>query len=122
MVKYHRYEKWEDWQNGMFSLDCEDKDSAIESCVNLLCDESALYDAMKYVSEVWVNSAEQNMSDPKKNHRSWLGQAACCYENGSPEWITRAAWGILNQDQKDAANLVADKVYNEWKSEDLFCY
>ena len=120
MIKHHRYEKWEDWQNGMYKLECDDSEDLIEQCVDLLKNSDGLIEAMRHVAFNWTCSAEQNMSDPKKNHRSWLGQAACCFELGAPEWVTRLAWGQLLQSEKDAANLVADVVYSEWKG-DLFC-
>jgi hypothetical protein len=120
MVKYHHYTKWEDWKNGMYKLECNNKDELIVKCISLLTSYDALYQAMDYVATNWTNAADQNMSDPSKNHQSWLGQAACCFEIGAPEWVTRLAWGSLTQEERSIANSVADKVYYEWR-DDLLC-
>lgn len=112
---YHRYEKWEDYANGMFVLICEDEEEKLRKCHDLLSSPTLLEKYMRITSTKWVYSAELNMTNRNRNRQAWLGQSACCLYCGAPEYITKQAWRNLTDEQRTIANGVADKIINEWE-------
>lgn len=109
------YTEWEDWQAGMYrDAPSEQRESLTASAATLLADAHRLASSMRSVTVEWRYAAEANLHEPP-NNRAWLGQAACCYATGAPEELTRAAWGLLTDEQRHAANRVADRVIDEWK-------
>lgn len=71
--------------------------------------------AMLSVVCEWVNSTKENLTDKKSNRKSWLGQAACCYQSGCNEKSTRQAWVSLTSDERDNANKIANQVIELWE-------
>ena len=112
---FTHYEKWEDFQAGMYSLlDLVDKDKKVIGAINLLSNENDFYIASKQVLENWKIATEVNFTNKQQNRRAWLGAAACMYVHNTPEYLTRIAWNLLNKDIQDRANLIAEKVINEY--------
>lgn len=70
--------------------------------------------AMIEVTEKWHRSCEHNLTDIGQNRRAWIGHAACQLAINCPEYIVREAWGMLIQEQRDAANAVADIAIEKW--------
>lgn len=64
----------------------------------------------------WPISAEHNLTDLSINRKAWTGHAAICMANGCPEYVTRAAWGMLTDDQRLKANSVAQDAIDEWEA------
>jgi len=58
--------------------------------------------------EMWPISCEQNLSHKSNNRQAWIGHAACFLAIGSPEDVTREAWWMLTDEQRDLANAQAD--------------
>ena len=71
------------------------------------------YWMMRVVDE-WSVSCEQNLTDDSINKQAWIGHAACQMAIECPEYITRKAWGMLTQEQRDLANRQADRGIHEW--------
>jgi len=112
---YHSYEKWEDWQNGMFaSHDPEQQDKFVWDAKGLLINPSRLLSAMETVIIHWIISSEVNMTHRGRNRQAWLGQSACCLVCGTPENLTKIAWNMLSEFEKSEANKIADIVINNW--------
>lgn len=79
---------------------------------------AALYGSfMVRVTRQWPFSCEHNLTDVAMNRRAWLGHAACCMAIGCPEYITRRAWWMLTQAQRDAADAEADKAIRSWEAD-----
>lgn len=109
------YTEWEDFQAGMYrDPQASDREPMTELAASLLSDAHRLFAAMRSVTIEWRFAAEANLHEPP-NNRAWLGQAACCYAAGVPEELTRAAWGRLTDQQRMAANRIADQVIDEWR-------
>lgn len=109
------YTEWEDWQAGMYrDVSADMRDGLVAAAAALLADPNRLASAMRSVSVEWRFAAEANLHE-SPNNRAWLGQAACCYAASVPEDLTRAAWGLLNDEQRRTANGVADRVIDEWR-------
>lgn len=112
-VFYH-YTLWEDFQNGMYNEVKDGRECRVCLAVELLTNLDLLYEQMTRVTKEWPIATEQNLTSPM-NHQAYLGQTACNIWQGVKEDETREAWGRLTQEQRYAANRVADRVYSEWE-------
>lgn len=116
---FYPYTLWEDFQNGMYNEDKENRQLRIEKALLLFNDLDLLYFYMKKVTRYWIYATEHNLTNSSMNHQAWLGQCACSMFFDIHEDETREAWRLLTNDQILEANAVADKVYNEWK--EIYC-
>ncbi len=108
---YHGYEVWEDFKEGMYQTTCfMDPDSMIKDCVMLLTCPEWLEECMSFVIHNWEFSAQHNLTNMNRNRQAWLGQAACCFAHGAPEYITKLAWNKLTEEEQLLANNVADRI------------
>lgn len=107
---FNKYTEWEDFINGMYKTKVNNEDELINKSKKLLSNEDEFYKVSLKVLDNWIISSNVNLSNKNSNRQSWIGQAACCYSFGSPEIITRKAWGCLDNITKIKANLVADKI------------
>jgi hypothetical protein len=115
---YRHYEEWEDWQAGMYrSVPSQLFPALTVEAANVLSDPIGLDLNMRAVTSEWVNAATVVFSNPSRNHRAWLGQAACCFATTAPEYVTKAAWRTLSVDQQRIANSVADVVIADWRNQ-----
>ena len=110
---YHHYEKWEDFQHGMYDEVKEGRNERVQQAKELLINTDELYIQMKRVAEEWKYACEQTFTQ-NFNHQAFLGQCACNIYAGIKEDETREAWGLLTNEQRYKANKVADRVYDEW--------
>lgn len=111
---YHHYTKWEDFQSGMYDEVKEGREARVNKAIELLTNEEVCYRYMKMVTENWIHACEQTFTN-RHNPRSFLGQCACAMYAGVHEDETRKAWGLLTEEQRYAANKIADQVYKEWR-------
>lgn len=116
---WHHYTKWEDFQNGMYNEVKQGRKQRVLQAAQILSDTELLYVYMKRVTQEWKYATEQNLTNMSINHQAFLGQAACNIGAGIKEDETREAWGLLTNEQRYAANKVADKVDLEWRNEYL---
>jgi len=111
---YHHYEKWEDFQHGMYNELKEGRTERVEKAKGLLSDPERLYEQMSRVANEWKYACEQTFTQ-NYNHQAFLGQCACNIYADIKEDETRQAWGLLTNEQRYEANKVADRVFEEWK-------
>lgn len=115
---YAHFKEWEDFKSGMFQMNnVSDKDIKLIAAINLLKNQKEFYDSCKSLLEKWPVASAVNMTNISQNRRAWLGAAACCFSCNAPEFITRIAWSVLNKEDQDKANAVADKIINEFENE-----
>ena len=112
---FHPYQVWEGYLNGMYEPCKEGRNERIETAKQLLTNTEKLRESMTKVTNEWVNETEQVLSDLSINHRAWLGQSACNIYGGCKEDETREAWGLITENQRKAANKVADTVDIQWR-------
>ncbi len=112
---FHHHDKWEDHKAGMYAITCDNQSGAIQRAKQLLSNPYMLETYMRAAATFWTFSAEHNLSCISRNRQAWLGQAACCYFAGCPEYTTKMAWRLLTDKQRDEANAVADKIIEEWE-------
>lgn len=121
---FHPFNKWEDFEQGMYETTCFLDDSTmISECESLLKCKEWLWESMVFVSHNWKHAAEHNLTNLNRNRQAWLGQAACCFAHRAPEYITKKAWNNLSPQDQEAANAVADEVLKDWEykyERDLF--
>lgn len=99
-----------------------DEHKMITDCELLLKCPGWLWESMTFVSQNWKISAEHNLSNTNRNRQAWLGQAACCFSHGAPEYITKLAWNNLTEKEQKIANDVADDVIKDWEQKYLSGY
>jgi hypothetical protein len=112
---YHNYLKWEDYLNGMWrKVLPEEEEEMLHVAIEFTGDHSRYGSAMRRVIKEWPFTCEHNITDNSINKKAFIGHCAVCIELGIPEYITRQAWGFLNQEQQDLANLEAENTIKEW--------
>ncbi len=114
--EYHPYPKWEDFSNGMFERVCFlDEKVMVDLCKSTLACPELLWECMGFVTHQWGYSTEHNLTNYHRNRQAWLGQAACCFIDGAPEYITKIAWNELTDEQRERANKVADEIIADFE-------
>lgn len=115
-LPYHPYWLWEDYKAGMFKQTLPSQmQRNIELALDVLGVESNCESSMRRVITEWPVSSAENLRDPTKNRRPWLGRACCCIARGVREDAVRIAWWQLSDSQRDDANSIADSVISEWE-------
>ena len=114
---FHHYEKWEDYQCGMYDELKDGRECRVELAKNLLANAPLCEKFMREVVKRWKCACEQVFTNTNVNRRAWLGQAACCLYAGVKENETREAWWQLTEDERNLANEIADKVINDYEEE-----
>jgi len=114
------YHEWEDYQAGLYGLHWQ---GTVEDAVMLLCDRLTLKLAMRAAVEMWPKAAAHHLTDGGMNQRAWLGWAATGLQSQVPAHLTRAAWWMLTDTQRECANQIADEVIAEYHSAETlpFC-
>lgn len=114
---YAPYQEWEDWQAGLYrSVPAPLFEELQTKAATLLASPEGLYYHMQAVVQEWPTATNVVFTNPSRNHRAWLGQAACCHHCTAPEYVTKAAWRTLRPLQQLKANNVADAVIADWRA------
>lgn len=104
------YEDWEDYQAGLYALAVENENDLTEKSRQLLANPNQFTETMNMMFLEWITAVKVNMTDTSQNRQAWLGQAACCFNHGAPEYVTKRAWWLLSDEQRNAANAAAQKI------------
>lgn len=114
--QYHPYTLWEDWVAGMYRCTPVDT-SRLEAAGDLLTNTTSFYDTAVQVTAEWRFATEHNLTDLSQNRRAWLGQASATYAVGATQTETCIAWNTrMTEEERHAANHVADVVIDHWYS------
>jgi len=115
--KYHPYKDWEDYKAGMWrKLPASEEPTMLDEAIRFTGNAAEYGVWMMKVAQSWEKACEHNLSDTSQNRRAWIGHAAACLAIKAPEYLTRQAWGFLNQKQQDDANAEADKAIAWWEN------
>ncbi|MES2428287.1 MAG: hypothetical protein V4560_15005 [Bacteroidota bacterium] len=116
MQQWVKYIEWEDWINGMWrKISPDQEDQLLKLAVNFTGNYIAYRSAMQEVVLKWPKTMINSLSNPSVNKRAFIGHCAVSYRHGIPEYITRKAWFMLTEKQRNLADNEAQKVYNKWK-------
>ena len=109
------YPFWE-WEDiGMWrDVSAEEQRRLLKVAVEFTGNAEAYGKAMLRVLEEFPIACEHNLTSQATNHQAWIGHAASYLAHELPEYVTRLAWGMLTQQQRDEANAMADRAINEW--------
>ena len=115
---YFPYDEWECFKSGMYETKVKflDPEQLVNECEQMLRCPNYLWESMMFVTHNWPKAAHQHLSNEARNRQAWLGQAACSWAHGAPEFITKRAWNQLDGKAQEAANKVADEVILDWES------
>jgi len=112
---FHTYDKWECEKAGFYKQQVDGMTA--EECRiayrDFLSDLDRFRDAANSVINEWKNSCEHYLTNFAMNRIAWIGQAAMCYATGIPSKFC-SGYNLLTDEQKEAANLVALDVINDW--------
>lgn len=93
----------------------EDAERQIEQSADIMRDEGRFRAAMERALAEWPYSSEHNLTARNSNRRAWLGHAGCFIAVGSREACTRRGWHELTEEEKTAADRVAQEVIDAWE-------
>lgn len=111
---FHPFWTWEDigmWRD----TSKEEQQSMLPIAVEFTGNAKLYGAAMMRVLDEYPIACEQNLTASSVNQQAWIGHAAAYLEHCLPEYVTREAWGLLSQEQRDEANAMADRAIHEWK-------
>lgn len=113
---YKPYWLWEDWINGMWSKSINEEYD-LKKAIEFTGNHKLYGSAMIEVYKAWPNTMINSLTNSSINRRAFIGHCAVCYKIGIPEYIVRMAWRELTQDQREAADLEAEKAIRQWEKE-----
>lgn len=114
---FSHYTNWECNQSG-FWIGSGCKHNAVESSAEVL-ETSLFMDSMKTLALIWPVSCAVHLTNSCSNHRAWLGQAACFIECGNCINCTVCAWLGMSEQNRKAANEIANHFAALWKQSNL---
>jgi hypothetical protein len=116
--KLKPYWEWEDYKHGMFkATDKREFNQKLIEAISILSNSDNCRKFMGMVVSEWPVATRQNLYDSSVNRRPWLGRACCCIAHCISDDVVREAWWRLTDDQRFAANEVADQVISKWEFE-----
>ena len=91
----------------------ETQSKMVAQSVALLRSQKRFTRVSREVLDEWPMSCKAEFTSPG-NHLAWLGCAACCFDSGVPEDLTRRAWWKLTDGERTTANSVARSAITRW--------
>jgi hypothetical protein len=114
---FHHHSLWEDAAAGMWRNVSGDERAHLLIRVKTFMQNTARFHrAMRRVIREWHYACEVNLSTRSFNRQAWLGHAACVLITTAPEDVTRQAWWMLTQRQRDVADKAAAETILEWEA------
>ncbi len=112
---FHPWTKWECYRHNFYGGVMEyTKDNSHRLYAGVLKDTSKFEAALQVIIRDWHYSCEHNLTNESMNRIAWLGQAACALVHNIPNNLAMGGYNILTNDQKTAADKMADKYLNLW--------
>lgn len=113
---YADYRDWEDYKNGMWrKINSDEEPELLQKAIEFTGNHELYGASMLRVIKEWPVSSKHNLTNVGMNRRAWIGHAAVCLAINVPEHIVRQAWWHLSDEQRIAANHVADLAIAEWE-------
>lgn len=114
---YHPWNVWEDYRHNFHGgLHAKKKEIAQNEYASLLKDLDLFEEALKMIVDEWEYSCEHNLTNKDMNRVAYMGQAAMALVFGVPADVTRGGYHLLNEDEKQAADAMAQKYIDIWEA------
>ena len=111
---YRPFWEWEDLE--MWSdVSAKDRRKFLPLAVEFTGDAEKYGAAMLRVLDEMPFACEHNLTELSMNRQAWIGHAAAFLATGCPEVVTREAWGMLTDDQREKADAKAAEAIKEWE-------
>lgn len=111
---FYHYSLWEDYHNGMYDECKQGRQERVKKAVEILGTPELCKKAMERVVNEWTIATQYNLSNAEINRKAWLGQACCALYANIHEDEVREAWGLLTNEQRKQANLIAYQIIKDW--------
>lgn len=112
---YHPYWLWEEFQCGMWRLTGgQERRDFLQAAFEFTGNAKRYGRAMRKVIIAWPISCEHNLTETSMNRLAWIGHAATQWAINCPEDVTRQAWGMLTDKQREDADAEAQGALDEW--------
>lgn len=111
---FYHYSLWEDYHNGMYDECKQGRQERVKKAVEILGTPEICKKAMERVVNEWTIATQYNLSNAEINRKAWLGQACCSLYANVHEDEVREAWGLLTNEQRKQANLIAYQIIKKW--------
>lgn len=115
---YHHFHDWEEVEANMWGR-VDDREDYLERAIEFTGDHNRYGEFMRKVALEWKHSCEHNLTNTTQNRRAWIGHAACAFAFGCPEDIVREAWWKLTDEQRELADMQADRAIELWEKAHL---
>jgi hypothetical protein len=111
---YRPFWEWEDlemWRE----VSAQDRRRFLPLAIAFTGDADLYGAAMMRVLDEMPLACEHNLTERAMNRQAWIGHAAAFLAIECPEIVTREAWGVLTDDQRERADIKAAAAIKEWE-------
>lgn len=95
----------------------EEKKEFLDKAIAFTGDSKLYGYWMREVLKSWPITCEQHLKDKNINRKAFIGHAAVSLAINCPEDITRMAWGMLTESQRESANLEAQNAIEMYEKQ-----
>jgi hypothetical protein len=118
---FHHYKLWEDYKHGFYNVPSKkEKNKDKDKVLDFFTDQDLVFAQMFKVSNSWVYSMEQNLTNINMNRVAYIGQASVCYFLGISSLSTMYAWKFLKPDDQIKSNKTANKIIKLWEQKRIY--
>jgi len=110
---YHPISKWEEIGAGMWSKS-ENRKADLKKAIEFTGNHRLYGKYMMQVVREWVFSCENSLTNIDINHKAFIGHCAAAKALGLPEDLVRQAWGVLTDEQRQKADMAAERAIRWW--------
>lgn len=116
---YENWQDWEDYRHNFYGGVTDDwnRDETLEIYASLLRDLPRFEAALRTVITEWQHSNRHNLTNMGLNRIAYLGQCALALVYKVPHKEGRGGYQLLSQEEKDAADDLAQRYLDLWLDE-----
>lgn len=110
---YHPISKWEEIGAGMWDKSINRK-ADLQRAIDFTGNHRLYGKYMMQVVKEWQFSCENSLTNLNINHKAFIGHCAAAKALGLSEEIVRQAWGLLTNEQRNKADMAAERAIRWW--------
>ncbi len=117
--QWEPWQLWEDFQHNFYGgvTDDWERDNTMEMYATMLRDLPKFEGALQVITRDWQHSNRHNLTNAGLNRVAYLGQCACALLFRAPHKECRGGYQLLSDDEKAAADAMAQKYLDKWLAE-----